>query len=216
MIRRKDIFLATKTNGRTYDDVMLEVEASLKLLQTDHYDLLQIHSLTEADNIKKWGNTPTGILKAFNKLREKKVTRLIGFTGHESTECIRDAIEMYDFNTVHTTFNPVGRRKLFEEITLAAALKKNMGILGMKVIGGGYGSIASGNPIKNNSGRLYYDQASQQTRGTTLVRYPLGLPVTSAIIEMASVEQLQMNVAEAIDMKPLNENERIELEKFMA
>lgn len=214
--RRKEIFLATKTDGRTYDDVMREVEASLKRLQTDHYDLLQIHSLTKDDDIKKWGDPDTGILKAYYKLRDEKVTRFIGFTGHESADLMLQAIEMYDFDTVLTTFNPVVRRRPFEKIALPAAQKKNMGILAMKVMGGGFGSLAEGNPIKNNPARWYYDQASKQTKASTLIQYVLGLPVTTAIVGMASVEQLQLNIAAARDMKPLTEKERSELEKLMA
>src|SRR5277367_2669008 len=45
--RRKEVFLADKFADRNGDQAMRRVEASLKRLQTDHLDLLNIHSLTD-------------------------------------------------------------------------------------------------------------------------------------------------------------------------
>ena len=53
--RRRDVFLATKvpTRSRTRDAALREVEGSLKRLQTDHVDLLHIHSLGAEDDLAK-------------------------------------------------------------------------------------------------------------------------------------------------------------------
>jgi hypothetical protein len=42
--RRKEVFQTTKTGDRTYDGTMRSIEQSLKRLQTDHVDLIQIHA----------------------------------------------------------------------------------------------------------------------------------------------------------------------------
>ena len=47
---RKDVFLATKLSARTYDDAMRMAEGCLKRLNTDHTDLMHIHSLTDAED----------------------------------------------------------------------------------------------------------------------------------------------------------------------
>src|SRR6266851_8741795 len=48
--RRKEVWLATKINKRDGDEAKRIIEGSMKRLQTDHVDLLHIHSLTdEAD-----------------------------------------------------------------------------------------------------------------------------------------------------------------------
>jgi predicted aldo/keto reductase-like oxidoreductase len=126
------------------------------------------------------------------------------------------AINMYEFDTVLTTFNPVPRRAPFRELVLPNAIKKNMGIIAIKVMGGGTGALVSGNPKEKMNGTWYYDVTPSQADATTLIRYVLGLPVTCADVGMRSIKELQMNIAAARDMKPLTREEQINLEKLMA
>ncbi len=212
--RRKEVFLATKTGNRSYDGAMREVEASLKRLRTDRLDLLQIHGVNAKEDFSKW-DRPDGVLKALHKLRDEKVTRFIGVTGHESPESMRRAIELYDFDTILTTFNPTARRLPYQKLVLPLARKKKMGILAMKVMGGGLGSLAIGNPIKNDA-VWYHDSAPRQDEASKLIRYALGLPISAAVVGMASLEHLKVNVAAARDAEPLGKRQRKGLEKYMA
>jgi aryl-alcohol dehydrogenase-like predicted oxidoreductase len=212
--RRKEVFLATKAGNRSYAGAMREVEASLKRLRTDHLDLLQVHGVNAKEDFTKW-DKPDGVMKALHKLRDEKVTRFIGVTGHESAESVRRAIEPFDFDTVLTTFNPTVRRRRYQKLVLPLARKKNMGILAMKVMGGGYGSLAVGNPIKNDD-VWYHDAAPRQARAGMLIRYALGLPISAAVVGMGSLEHLRINVTAASDTQPLNESERKVLEKHMS
>jgi uncharacterized protein len=212
--RRKEVFLATKTGDRTYDGTMRSVEQSLKRLRTDRVDLLQIHGANRTEDLALWGK-PDGVLTALHKLRDQKVTRFIGVTGHESADVMRRAIEMYDFDTVLTTFNPVARRRPFRDSVLPLAVEKKMGILAMKVMGGGFGSLAAGNPSKN-TGTWYHDETPKQADHNLLIRYALGLPVSVAVVGMASIEQLRANVRAGCDFAPLDATERERLEKTMA
>jgi aryl-alcohol dehydrogenase-like predicted oxidoreductase len=193
---------------------MRDVEASLKRLRTDHLDLLQVHGTKADEDFAKW-DKPDGVLKALHKLRDEKVTRFIGVTGHESAEAMRRAIELFDFDTVLTTFNPTARRRPFQELVLPAAQKKKMGILAIKVMGGGYGSLAIGNPIKND-GVSYHDESPGQAEAELLIRYVLGLPICAAVVGMGSLEQLRLNVTAARDKPPLTAEQRKALEQRMA
>lgn len=214
--RRKEVFLATKTGDRSCDGAMRGVEASLKRLQTDRVDLLQIHGVAAKEDFARW-DKPDGVMKALHRLREQKVTRFIGVTGHEDAEAMRRAIELFDFDTVLTTFNPTARRLPFQRLVLPLAREKGMGILAMKVMGGGFGSLAIGNPIKNDLDKYWYhDQASRQTEAGTLIRYVLGLPISAAIVGMGSLEQLRVNVAAVCDGGSLDEAQRKELETHLA
>ena len=213
--RRSEVFLASKTLSRTYDGTMREVEESLKRLQTDHYDLFQVHSVLEKEDVSLWSKAD-GMMKAFYKLRDEKVTRFIGVTGHESADAMNRAIDMYDFDTILTTFNPVPRRLPYRQSVLSNAISKNMGIIAMKVMGGGGGALVAGNPEKNINGNWYWDETSHQADAATLIRYVLGLPVACANIGMKSIKELEVNVAAARDFKPFTQKEQAQLEKLMA
>ena len=78
--------------SRTRDAALKEVEASLKRLQTDHLDLLHLHSLGDEADLAKI-EAPDGALKALYELREQKVTRFIGMTSHTDGAVMAKAIE---------------------------------------------------------------------------------------------------------------------------
>lgn len=211
--RRGEVFLACKTGERSYDGTMRSVEQSLKRLQTDHFDLLQIHGATAKEDPSVWGR-PDGVVTALQKLREQKVTRFIGVTGHDDAEVLRRAIEMYEFDTLLTTLNPVSRRRPFREDLLPAARRKGMGVIAMKVMGGGNGCLVTGNPFRQL--RLpYHDDTSHQVDAKTLIRYTLGLPISVAVIGVASVDQLKENVQIVRGTGPMTATERQDLEAVM-
>lgn len=191
--RRGELFLATKTGDRSYDGTRRSIEQSLRRLRTDHVDLLQIHGVSDRDNLEAWGK-PDGVVSALRKLRDEKVVRFLGVTGHDSAAALRKAIEMYEFDTLLTTLNPVSRRRPFREELLSAANRKRMGVIAMKVMGGGNGCLAAGNPSRKVL-RPYHDQTDHQVDPADLVRYSLGLPVSTAVIGVANQAQLSANVA---------------------
>lgn len=209
--RRKGVFLACKTADRSYDGTMRSVEQSLKRLRTNHLDLLQIHSVSAQEDLPAWGR-PEGVLTALWKLREQKVIRFIGVTGHDDAEVLRRAIEMYEFDTLLTTLNPVSRRLPFREELLPVANHKQMGVIAMKVMGGGNGCLVAGNPFRKVL-RTYHDETPHQVDARSLIRYALGLPISVAVIGVASVEQLKANVRIIKEAAPMTAAERQELEK---
>jgi predicted aldo/keto reductase-like oxidoreductase len=92
-----------------------------------------------------------------------------------------------------------------------------MGILAIKVMGGGFGSLAAGNPLKNDIGMIWYhDQAPRQAEAGTLIRYVLGLPITAAVVGMNCFAHVRTNVATVCEKQPLTEEERKALEAHMA
>jgi aryl-alcohol dehydrogenase-like predicted oxidoreductase len=177
--RRKEVFLATKVPGRarTRDLALKEVEASLERLQTDHVDLLHVHSVgDEADRAAI--EAKDGVMKALYELREQKVARFIGMTSHTDGAVMAKAIESCDVDCVQLAMNPA-RVNEFEQQALPAARKKNLGIILMKVTGQEK-LLVEGGP----------DVAS-------LLRYAWSLPVSTAVCGMPKLEHLEANVATA-------------------
>ena len=211
--RRQEVFLATKTDNRTYDGTLRSIEQSLKRLRTDRVDLIQIHGISPNEDLDVW-EKPSGVLTALRKLREQKVTRFIGVTGHDSAGKLREAIERYELDTLLTTLNPVSRRQPFREDLLPVANRKQMGVIAMKVMGGGNGCLVTGNPLKKVL-RPYHDETVHQADPAALIRYTLSLPISVAVIGVASVEQLKANIRVVREATPMTLAERRHLETLM-
>jgi hypothetical protein len=211
--RRREVFLATKTGDRTHDGTLRSIEQSLKRLQTDHVDLIQIHGVSATEDLDGW-DKPAGVLAALWKLRDQKVTRFIGLTGHDSAGRLREAIARYEFDTLLTTLNPVSRRRPFREELLPVANRKQMGVIAMKVMGGGNGCLATGNPLQHVL-RPYHDDTAHQLSAASLIRYTLSLPVSVTVIGVASVAQLKANVHAVREATPMTPTERRELETLL-
>jgi hypothetical protein len=211
--RRREVFLATKTGERTHDGTLRSIEQSLKRLRTDRVDLIQIHGISANEDLDAW-EKPDGVLTALRKLRDQKVTRFIGLTGHESASKLRQAIERYEFDTILTTLNPVSRRQAYREDLLPLANRKQMGVIAMKVMGGGSGCLVTGNPLRQVL-RPYHDETSHQASATSLIRYTLSLHISVAVIGVASVEQLKANIRVVREATPMTLPERRDLEQAM-
>jgi len=183
--RRDEVFLSTKFGERTYDGAMRQFEESLKRLQTDHVDLLQIHliaSLEDVDNI----GAENGALKALLKLKQEKATRFIGFSGHLSADAMAEASRRYDFDTMLIALNHYSDGKEnFEKKAIPEAAQKNMGILVMKVI-----------RPKETVPDINTDD---------LIHYALNLEhVSAAVIGTDSMDVLKKNIQLLKNFKPMS------------
>jgi len=182
--RRKDVWLATKIPDRTRDEFMRRLEGSLKRLQTDHVDLLHIHSLGNADDLAKI-EAPNGAMKALLEAREQKMCRAIGMTSHTNGRVMATAIQHNDLDCVQMALN-ASQNGYFEVAALPAARAKNLGIIAMKVTGQEY--------------LLGVD--SGKTDINSLLRYSLSLPVTTAVVGMPKQEMLDHNIEVARNFTP--------------
>lgn len=217
--RRKEVWLATKVQNRDADEAQRIIEGSLKRLQTDHVDLLHIHALGDADDLKK---IEDGVLKVAYKARDQKMARFIGVTCHSDPTVLKTALERHDFDCTQMALNAarVGMRNgrggmeineamkdSFELIALPVATRKKMGVTAMKIFG-----------QEGLVGKSSIDK---------LIRYSLTLPVAAAVLGMPKLEFLDENIRIAKAFKPLSKSEmqtmngdlklaKIELDRFFA
>lgn len=187
--RRKEVWLATKIPDRTRDGFLRRLEGSLKRLRVDHVDLVHIHSLGQAEDLAKV-EAPDGALKGALEAREQKMARYIGMTSHTNGEVMAQAIQRHDLDCVQMALN-ASRNGRFEELALPAARQKNLGIIAMKVTGQEY-LLGSG---------------SGKSDMSSLLRYSMSLPVTTAVVGMPRLEMLEHNIEVARSFSPLPEQE---------
>lgn len=186
--RRKEVWLATKVSqrARSYDECMRVVEQSLKRLQTDHVNLLHLHSLTDEDDLARI-MAKDGAIHALYKLREQKVARFISMSSHTDGAVMAKAIERNDLDCVQMAMNPAQANN-FEKLALPAARKKNLGVILMKV-------TAQEKLLGNDSGKADVN---------SLIRYALSLPVSVAVMGMPKAEFIEQNFAAAKNFAPMS------------
>ncbi len=199
--RRNEVFLATKFEERTYDGVMRQLEGSLKRLRTDHLDLYQVHLIASMADLDTLG-LPGGALDALRKIKDQKIARFIGFSGHSDAAAMAEAARRHNFDTMLIALNHYEeRRGDLEGGAIPAAAARQMGIMIIKSV----------RPRETVAGLAASD----------LIRYALTLPlVHSAVVGTDSVEVVRKNAALLRDFKPLSPEEMsrltVKLEPFFA
>jgi predicted aldo/keto reductase-like oxidoreductase len=173
--RRREVFLATKVEDRTHDGAMRQLETSLKRLQTDYLDIYQVHSVESLEDVEKIG-AKGGVLEALHKVKDQKVARLIGYSGHASAEAMAAMADRYDFDTMLIALNHYADHTGdMEKGAIPAAAKKKMGIMIIKAI----------RPRETVAGIVPED----------LIRYALTLEhVHAAVIGIDSLEILKKDI----------------------
>jgi uncharacterized protein len=132
--RRKEIFLSTKVNSRNPGDAMRQIETSLKRLQTDHLDLLNIHSVDSEEDIAKLSEKGN-LIDIVQKMKEQKVTRFIGFSCHAKASLIKIMAEKGIFDNMLVAMNQYnGNNENREKTAFVSAKKNGLGIRLIKVI----------------------------------------------------------------------------------
>ncbi len=139
---RERVFLMTKLDGRTADAATKQLEQSLRRLQTDRLDLVQIHEtirMTDPDRVF----APGGAIEALVEAKRQGKLRFIGFTGHKSPAIHKHMLETaaahgFRFDTVQMPLNAMDPHyDSFQKDVLPILVRENIGVLGMKPMGSG-------------------------------------------------------------------------------
>ena len=136
---RNRFFLGCKTTEQTRVGAAAELRRSLERLQTDRFDLHQLHGVTTMEELDKVTGSGGG-LEALIEARDEGLTKFIGITGHgvNAPEVFLEALRRFDFDTVLFPINFVQftnsvYRKNAEEL-LRQCRAKNVGTMIIKSI----------------------------------------------------------------------------------
>lgn len=194
--RRDEVFLATKTWSRGYDGAMSDLEMSLNNLQTDKIDLWQLHSVYEGDSIDYFFGE-SGSLRAFEEARDQGIVRFLGITGHHTPTDMKEFLDRYPFDTVLLALNAADKYyKSFIDNLMPTAIEKGMGIMGMKIPARGR--------IFDMGGIIDMQEA---------MSYTLSLPVSSVIVGIDQIAELEENVQIAKEFVQLSAEEMLTIEE---
>lgn len=188
--RRKEVFIATKTDLRGKDESAEQINTSLRKLRTDFLDLIQLHCVNTEAELKKV-MARNGSLSAVVEAKKAGKTRFIGITAH-NWPVLAAALEVYPFDTVLLPLSALDYSFYdFSTMILPVVEKHNIGVIGMKSLGGG---VLSG-------GGILRDYLSVKE----CLTYSFSMPAVVTVVGMKSVAEVEENVAVArsfVSMKP--------------
>ncbi len=196
---RSRVFLETKIDARDYDGAMREMERSVKLLQTDHVDLMLHHNMGRGDLERILA--PNGADAAVRKMVDQKVVRYRGFSCHDPALTLT-AIHALAPDAIQSPINAT-RVPDFEAQVLPLTRQRGIAVIAMKTCGHGF--------FKRDALGGKYDSRFQSDRNPELhrfappeeafaraypsadefTRYALSLPIATAVVGLDSMATLE-------------------------
>ena len=191
---RDQIVLSTKLSSRDPEEAKKSLENSLKNFKTDYLDIIMIHGITLDDKIS---DLESGLYKTMLSFKESGMVKNIGFSCMNDPEHGRELLEKLDFEVCLVTMNAT-KYGGFAETILPAAMKKNMGVIAMKLMRDIVGEAATPKEL------LEYAWTQEG--------------VASATVGHWGIETLQENIriAQAYLETPVAQVDREELENRLA
>ncbi len=188
---RAKIFQASKSASRDKTNAMADLEQTLDRLQSDYLDLWQIHDVRTPQDLAMI-SAPGGALEAFVEAKSTGKVRFIGVTGHHDPKVLTQAVRSWPVDAVMMPVNPVeGVLGGFLTETLPAARKKEIAVIGMKVLGA-----------------AHYLLPRTQITAETLIRYALSFDIDVAIVGCATSAEIKTLATTGRLTKPLAENDQ--------
>ena len=182
---RKNVFLTSKSTKRTRQEAEQELATSLRMLQTDHLDIWQMHDVRTPEEIKTILG-PGGAMEAFQAAKQAGKCRFIGFTGHFYPETHAALLQAYGhWDSVLLPVHAADHAYLsFEKTALPAAVSQGIGVQAIKV-------FCKAFLLRSLSPR-------------ECLEYTLSMPVHVAVCGAGTQGQMEDNIRVVQAFKPLS------------
>ncbi|HLZ68397.1 MAG TPA: aldo/keto reductase [Dehalococcoidia bacterium] len=191
---RRRVFLMTKLDAHSREMAAAQLEQSLRRLQTDCIDLVQMHEVIRPGDPDAL-LAPGGAIEALLAARQAGKLRYIGFTGHKDPAVhLKMLASGFPFDTVQMPLNCFDAHfRSFEAMVLPQVVARGIGVLGMKPLAGGR--------ILESGG----------AGAEECLRYALSLPVSVVITGCESRAQVEQALRAGGAFTPLSAEERAAL-----
>ena len=125
---RDECVIATKTGSRTKRESLSDLKESMRLLQTDRLDILQLHGIDDEATLRM-AMGEDGVLQTCKEARREGLADYIGITSHKPRVLMK-AIDTGEFDSVLVPLNVVTRQALDELVPYAKS--HDVGVVAMK------------------------------------------------------------------------------------
>lgn len=174
---RDKIFLACKTEQRSKAKAAEAINASLSKLQTDHFDLYQLHAVSSVEEAKMI-LSKDGALHAILEARDAGKIKHVGFSAH-SVEAAELLLNEFFFDSILFPFNvTMFRGENFGPQILERAIEKGAARLALKAMAWRPWQNGPDESIAQNT---WYEPYTDRELAELALRWTLSLPITAAI-----------------------------------
>jgi len=185
--RREEMWIATKVFDPTRDGARRQLEESLARLQTDHVNEWRFHDVYSYERLDAFTGKG-GALETALQARDEGLIQYVSISGHRDPQVLVEALNRYPFDSALIAVSALDHFfRSFAEEFLPLANAKGVATIGMKVLG---------------LGSLTHEVERS-------LRYAFGLPVSTVIVGMESMAQLERNLAIAESFTPMADQERL-------
>lgn len=217
---RDNIFLMTKSHGKSKEEVIRHLDESLKALNAEYLDLWTIHTISSVEDVDNRINQ--GVLDFFLEAKAKGKMRYIGFSCHTNPKV---ALYFLDFlekrglelDTCQFPLNVCDASfESFQEKLLPVLLKKKYGIISIKSMAGG-GMIGRRFDLTPNDFRDEDIKNITKESAVTmdqLHQYVYSLPVSTLCSGCETIEELEHNTGILKSFKKLSASEMEKIAAF--
>ena len=210
---RDRCFLACKSRERTAAGLEADLHESLRLLQTDHVDLYQLHSLSDVENDVEAAFADGGAMEAVLRARDAGKIRHIGFSAH-SEEAAHAAMDRFDFETVMFPLNYFAwTHGSFGRSVHERAREKGMGIISLKAIAERRWDKEEWKAFFRPWTKCWYRPLDDPDLASFALRFALNLPAHAAIPPGHwHLFKMCLEIVESGEIGLLDESERARLD----
>ncbi len=196
---RSKFFLSCKTKKRDAEGCRKELEHSLEVLKTDHFDLYQMHHLVRPAEVKQ-ALGPGGAMETILKAKGQGKLKYIGFSAH-TTKAALEAMNSFRFDTVMFPINFVEYyTREFGKDVLALAREQGAAVLAIKPLSWGAW------PKDAQKTREWWYRTVETKEDVELaMRFTLSQPGVVAGIPPSYLDLVERAIEGAKAFKPLDE-----------
>jgi len=197
---RAKAFIMSKIDARTRKVALGQIDESLRRLQTDVLDLVQIHEVIRMED-PDWCFAPDGAIEGLVEARRLGKIRFIGFTGHKDPAIHLKMLATarangFAFDTVQMPLSVLDhhfREHSFERQVLPVLVAENVGVLAMKTMA--YGTIPESGVVS----------------AVECLRYAMGLPTSVVVTGCETLARLEQAIHTATVFEPLTPAEKADI-----
>ena len=210
---RDKVFLACKTTQRSYAGAKAEFEASLKRLKTDHFDLYQLHAITDVKKDVDTAFADDGVMKLLKEEQKNGRIRYLGFSAHSHAAAL-SAMDRFDFDSALFPVNFAGYLKgRFSPEVIEKARQKEMAILALKILA--RQRAPKEDPVRQQYPKCWYQPITDLDEAKLAMAFTLSQPVTASI-PPGDLRLFRMALDLATDMQPVTEQQMAKLKQWAA